>query len=169
MSKDQNTEYVSDLTKNKIDDYEEKKEAFETLFGSFQDEHQGALMQIDTAREAMNAALDDAKRGLRDDAVKADYRKIKKIKIGAFSVAKKWSSWYIVEGFVDIMKELGLFDAAVDESVIKIETKVDGKLAPEFLRKNGVESKFRVVEDGKELTPAVTCPKPTAAFGAALK
>lgn len=169
MSKDQNTEYVSDLTKNKIADYEEKSRTFKTLFGYFQDEHQAALMQVDDAREAMNAALDDAKRGLRDDAVKADYRKIKKIKIGAFSVAKKWSSWYIVEGFVDIMKELGLFDAAVDEGVINVETKVDGKLAPEFLRKNGVEPKFKIVEDGKELTPAVTCPKPTAAFGAALK
>lgn len=166
---DQNTEFVSDLTKNKIDDFSEKETYFQKLFADFQDEHQDALMQIDTAREAMNAALDDAKRGLREDATKADYRQVKKIKIGRFSVAKKWSSWYIVEGFVDIIKELNLFDAAVDEGVIKIETKVDGKLAPEFLRKNSVESKFKMVEDGKELTPAVTCPKPTAAFGAALK
>ena len=166
---DINPEFVSEETRAKIAEYEQKQADFSALYNQFQDVHQQQLMQLDNSREALNVALDDAKRGIRDDATRADYRKIKKIRFGSFSVAKKWSSWYIVEGFIDIIKDLNLFDAAVDEGVIKIETKIDGKLAPEFLRKNSVEANFKVVEDGKELTPAVTCPKPIAAFGGVLK
>lgn len=166
---DINPEYVSDETKAKIAEFTARQAQYQELYNRFQDENQEALMQLDNAREELNAVLDDAKRGIRDDATRADYRQIKKLRVGNFSVAKKWSSWYIVEGFIDIIKDLNLFDAAVDEGVIKIETKIDGKLAPEFLRKNSVESNFKIVEDGKELTPAVTCPKPVAAFGGVLK
>lgn len=166
---DINTEFVSEETKGKVDKFEEEREAYQLLYGSFHNDHQDELMRLDNAREAMNAALDEAKRAMRDDAAKAPYAKIKKIKYGNFSVAKKWSGWYIVEGFVEIMKDLNLFDAAVDEGVIQVETKVDGKKAGEFLRKNSVEANFKIVEDGKEQTPAVTCPKPTAPFGGDLK
>jgi len=165
MSQDINAEYVSAETRAQIDLFTTEQANYQALYSQFQDDNQSALMQLDNAREAMNAALDGAKRGMRDDAKKADYRQIKKIRLGAFSVVKKWTGWYIVEGFVDIMKDLNLFDAAVDEGVIQVETTVDAKKAGEFLRKNSVEANFKIVEDGKEQTPAVTCPKPVAAFG----
>lgn len=166
---DINIECVSDCTKKLIADYEARAEEFQLIFKEFQERHQQELMNIDNVREELNVVLEDAKKSLREDAKLADYRKIQRIKVGLFSVAKKWSSWYIVEGFVEIIKELGLFDAAVDEGIINIETKVNGKLAVEFARKNGIEDELRPVQDGKELTPAVTCPKPVAAFGAALQ
>lgn len=167
--KNLNAEFLSDLTKNLIDDYFLKVGTYKKLEASFQDEHQAALMQLDNAREESNAAVSAAKKAMAADAKTVPYSKAKKIIYNGFAVIKKWSGWFIVEGFVEIMKELGLFDAAVDEGVINVETRVDGKLAPEFLRKNSIADKFRSVEDGKELSPAVTCPKPIAAFGEALK
>ena len=122
-------------------------------------------MSLDNAREEMNAALDEAKRALRTDAVDADYRKIKVIKTGPFTVNKKWSGFYIVEMFTELAKGCGVYDAAVDEGVIQVSTTVSTKKAEEFLRKKSLDQKFKACVDGKELTPAVSGPKPIAAFG----
>lgn len=168
MSDSINADVLSDLTKARVLEFEAKKSHYDAIFQQFQDAHQAELMQLDNAREEVNASLDVAKRAMRDDAVEADYRRIKRIKFGSFSVVKKWTSFYIVEMFVDLLRERGIFDAAVDEGVINVTTHIKATLATEFLRKNSLENEFKVCMDGKEQTPAVTCPKPIAGFGGVL-
>ena len=159
------TQAVTEDTKTAVRTFEAADAAYQSLFDTFQDEYQSALIQLDTAREERNAALDIAKKALRADAQAADYRSVKELRYGPFKVQKKWSGWYIVEMFVDLITQEGLYDAAVDSGVIRIKTEVDGNLAAEFLRSNSVEDKFKPCIDGKELTPAVTGPKPVVAFG----
>lgn len=165
MSKSLNEDVLSELTKAYVSDFEKKKKKYDALFAEFQEKHQDELLELDAAREEMNAALDDARRALREDAKQADYRRVKRINFGGFRIQKKWSSHYIVEMFVELIKDHKLFDAAVDEGVISVKTEIDGDQAREFLRKNSLEEQFKVCIDGKELTPAISGPKPVAAFG----
>jgi len=164
-----NDEFLSDDTKKLVALFEQKEAIFQAKLNYFFDAYGDDLTALDNSREEMNAALDDARRELRADAERAPYTKVKTIKFGGFSIAKKWSSWFIVDMFVSLVRNCGMYDSAVAEGVIQEKTEVNGKLAEEWLRKNSLTQQFRQAEDGKELTPAISGPKAIAPFGSPKK
>jgi len=167
MSENMNDNVLSDDTKAKVSNFEASRDKFNKLVTEFFDNHGDELQAMDAAREEMNASLDEARRALRDDAENIPISKVKFIRCGDFEVQKKWSSWYIVEMFVSMAKNCGMYDSALAEGVIEEKTEVNGKLAETWLKKNSLEKKFASSLDGKELTPAVKGPKPVVAFGSA--
>lgn len=164
-----NDEHLSEDTKKLVELFQAKQSVYQSQLNIFFDRHNDLLQSLDNSREDMNAALDDARRGLRADAERAPYTKVKKIQFNGFKIQKKWTSWYIVEMFVSLVKNNGLYDAAIAAGAIVEKTEVDGKRAEEWLRQNSLTDQFRQCEDGKELTPSITGPKQVAAFGSAQK
>lgn len=171
MSKNQNEELLSPETLAKLKVYEEYNEKLQDIMAAFFDNNANEVEQIESARECRNEVLDDLKQSLRADALRMDItdEKQRRVVINGFKIQKKWSSWYVVEQFVAIAQAAGMYDSAVAEGVIKVITQVDGKLAPEWLRKNSLEGQFEAAEDGKELTPSISGPKDVMPLGAEIK
>jgi hypothetical protein len=165
MNEGKNDELLSDTAKQKVAKFNEFKAQWDGLFQDFCDKHSSELQFLDNVREEMNTALDEAKRALREEAEKIPYNKVQKIYHGGFNIQKKWSEWYIVEMFLEMARNSGLYDAALAEGVIIEKTEINGKLAEPWLKKNSVHDTFQAALDGKELTPAITGPKPVLPFG----
>lgn len=166
MSKFQCSQEVQD----KVTDFEMSDKAFKAAWDSFEQSVRAQLEYLDKLREVRNEKLDVAVRLLRAEAVEADITKVKLIKQGPFSVQKKWSEFYAPEKFVGILKDKGLYDQAVAAKVI--EERIEVAKFPEaksFLEAHGVLKEFEECEDGLELTPAVSGPKPIPPFAAEVK
>jgi hypothetical protein len=160
----------SQETQDKVVIFEAADRVYKDAWEQFEKEMELRLITLDRLRENRNAKLDDAKRALRTEAVEADITQIKLIKAGPFSVQKKWSQFYLPERTVAILKAKGLYDAAISAKVVaeKIELAKYEEFK-QFLDKAGVVKDFEECEDGQELTPAVSGPKPIPPFGAEQK
>jgi len=169
MPEGKNDKFLSDETKDKVRRFNELQSQWQELFQDFCDKHGNEMQFLDNVREEMNTALDEAKRAVRADAENTPYSKAKSIVFEGFLAQKKWSSWYIVEMFIELARNSGLYDSALAEGVIVEKTEVNGKLAEAWLKKNSVFDTFQAALDGKELTPAVKCPKPILPFGSPAK
>lgn len=162
-----NDNVLAPETKAKVRLFNDAKDKFNGLVADFFAAHPDELQQMDEAREEMNAALDEARRALRDDAENVPISRVKFIRHEDFEVQKKWSNWYIVDMFVAVAKGCGMYDTAIAAGVITENTVVDGKKAEAWLKANSLQKKFAASLDGKELTPAISGPKPVMAFGSA--
>ena len=164
------TYQVSKETQDKNAIFEQAEAAFKASLEAFERTHELELIALDKLREDRNAKLDEVKRALRAEAVDADITEVKFIKIGKFSVQKKWTHYYSPEKFVALLKDKGLYDSALSAKIVaeKIEV-AKFEQAEAFLKTEGVAKDFEECEDGQELTPAITGPKPVPAFGAEQK
>jgi hypothetical protein len=167
--KDFNAHVLSDDTKNKLATYHKSNAELQDALQDFFDNNSDELAVIDRLREDRNEALDTFKKALRAEAGEQDITEIQAIVVDEFKVQKKWSSWYVVEQFVELAQGCGMYDSAVAEGVIQEKTEVNGKLAEEWLRKNSLTEQFELSLDGKELTPAVTGPKEMPPLGSEKK
>ena len=162
-----NDNVLAEDTKAKVRLFSDSKTKFNGLIADFFENHADELQALDETREEMNAALDEAKRALREDAENVPISRVKFIRYDNFEVQKKWSEWYIVDMFVAVAKGCGMYDQAVADGIIEVNTVVNGKKAQAWLKKNALAKKFAASLDGKELTPAITGPKPAVPFGSA--
>jgi hypothetical protein len=166
-TKELNAELLTDETKTLVDSFTEIDKEYKDKLSQFYSDHSSELEKLEHLRMQRNKALDDAKQSLRSDAASHSYDDAKaRIKFGPFIVQKKWTSWYVTEMFVGLVKSMGLYKSAVEHGVIEVKTEINSKQAEEWLRKNSLTKKFEACEDGKELTPAITGPKPVVAMGA---
>lgn len=157
-------------TEAKVDAFNNADQTYKTAWEQFEQQHEQHLAYLDKLREERNAKLDDAKRALRDEAARLNIALVKFVKAGPFNVQKKWSPFYMPEKTVAILKDKGLYDTALAAKVVaeRIElAKFDEFKA--FLDKHGIASDFEECEDGQELTPAVSGPKPVPPFGSEAK
>jgi hypothetical protein len=157
-------------TQDKVTLFEQSDSAFKAAWGALEQKISAELQYLDSLREDRNAKLDEAKRAIRTESVEADITENKSLRIGTFSVQKKWSNFYTPEKFVALLKDKGLYDGALSAKIVaeKIEiAKFD--VAKQFLENEGVLTDFEECEDGQELTPAVSGPKPIPPLGAELK
>lgn len=157
-------------TQDKINLYNQADQDFKAAWAVFEQKMAVELQHLDQLREDRNVKLDEAKRAARTEAAEVSISDAKSIAFGGFSVMKKWSDFYIPEKLVALLKDKGLYDAALAAKAVaeKIEVaKFDEVKA--FLQKEGVDKDFEECEDGIELTPAVTGPKPIPALGAEYK
>lgn len=152
-----------------ISQFQTSDQIFKEAWANFETKHQKELEMLEALREQRNVDLDEAKRVLREESFNADITQVKFIEIGPFKVQKKESKWFIVEKFKSLLEDMGKYDAALSEGVIAEKIEVDYKTALAWLEKNSLTEKFLSCEDGKELTPAVSGPKPIPSFGAELK
>jgi predicted AlkP superfamily phosphohydrolase/phosphomutase len=163
------TPTVSAETKTKVDAFDTADSTYQTAWDAFEEKYQAELDELDKLREDRNAKLDVAKRALRDEASEMDISVVKFIKMGAFSVQKKFSKWYS-EKAIGFLKEKNLWDSALTAKVVEEKvTFAEFEKVQDFLTREGVLKEFEECEDGKELTPAVTAPYPVPAFGAQAK
>lgn len=160
---------VSQETKDKIEKFEQADQAYRTRFEEFLERHAEELLQLDRAREERNTLLTDATEALRSDAQDADIAEVRTLKYGSFAASKKWSSYYLVDSFVQIAKDAGLYDTMLEVGVLREVTEINTKLAEHWLASENLASKFKPAEDGKELTPAITGPKKVPPFGSQVK
>lgn len=160
-----NDKFLSNITKDQVQKFEEADRKFKEKFEEFWDTHADELEKLDELREERNKCLNDARNNLREDAKHVPYQDCKKIHFHEFLVQKKWKSWFITDMFISICKNMNLYDSALAEGVIKVKTEVDTKLADEWIRKNSLEKALKPSEDGKELTPAIYGPKQVTEFG----
>ena len=160
----------SDEVKAKVTAFETADATYKTAWEQFEQAAQAQLDYLDKLREDRNAKLDDAKRGLRAEALEADITDIKSIKVGPLTAQKKWTSFYNPEKLVAGLRAKGLYDTAIAAKVVmeKIETAKFDEVK-NFLKNEGIEKDFEDCEDGQEMTPAVSGPKPIPAFGAEQK
>ena len=161
---------VSQETQDKVAAFEQSDANFKNAWAVFEQRLEQELALLDKVREDRNAKLDEARRALRAEAQELSITHCKVVKAGPFSVLKKWSSFYIPEKFVAMLKDRGLYDAAVSAKVVAEKIEV-GKFeaVKAFLTNEGVAQDFEECEDGCELTPAVSGPKPIPPFGSELK
>jgi hypothetical protein len=166
MSKFQFSKDVQD----KVTLFEQSDSAFKAAWGTFEQKMAVELQYLDGLREDRNAKLDEARRAIRADATEADITENKSLRIGTFSVLKKWSSSYTPEKLVPLLKDKGLYDGALTAKIVaeKIEI-AKFEVVKQFLDNEGVLKDFDECEDGYELTPAVSGPKPIPPLGAELK
>lgn len=160
----------SDKVKEKVGIFGQSDAAFKAAWDSFEQRHATELAQLEKLREERNAKLDDARRALREEAVEADITRVKEIRIGPFVVNKKWHAFYIPEKLAAKLESRDLYDTATSKNVVaeKIEiAKYD--VVKQFLQDLGLVKEFEDCEDGQELTPAITGPKPISPFGAEYK
>lgn len=161
---------ISSETQQKIDSFEQSDAAYKAAWDQFERAHFQELEALDRMREDRNNKLDDAVRTLRTESAEADITQVKLVKAGPFSVQKRFSQFYAPEKTVSMLKDKGLYDSALRNRVVaeKIELeKYDTVYA--FLEREGVAKDFEECEDGQELTPAVSGPKPVPPFGSEIK
>ncbi|MDD1710160.1 MAG: hypothetical protein LUQ37_04530 [Methanoregulaceae archaeon] len=156
---------VSKETQDKIASFELADSTFRKAWDDFEQQAKQFLDYLDKLREDRNVKLDEAVRSLRTEADAQPITSVKTIKAGPFSVQKKQSMFFIPERFLAILKEKGLYDKARDEGAVVEVTEVPYSKAKQFVHDQGVEDSFAAAEDGKELTPAVSGPKPIPPFG----
>ena len=164
-----NDHLITEDTKKKLEVYLERHAALTEEMGAFFEANSDELTIIDSKREDRNEGLDDIKKALRAEVAALDISEVTKVVIGPFTIQKKYTSGYLVEHFVELAQSCGMYDSAVAEGVIQEITQVNGKLAAEWIRKNGLETQFLPAEDGKELTPAVSGPKEMPPLGSEKK
>ncbi len=157
---------VSEKTKTSIDEFSKSDDEFKKRLAAFEEAHTTELEQIDQLREDRNAKLDVAVRDLRTEAQTVPYTLTRSLAHGPFSVAKKWSSFYIPERFLAIADELGVTTKLKEAMLIKIVPVVEKMdMVKKWLEENKLVEHFVEAEDGGELTPAVSGPKPIPGFG----
>lgn len=164
-----NDHLITEATKQKLEVYLERHAVLTAEMGEFFENNADELTIIDSRREDRNEGLDDIKKALRAEVAELDISEVTKVVIGPFTIQKKWTGSFHVEHFVELAQACGMYDSAVAEGVIQEVTQVNGKLAGEWLRKNGLEKQFLPAEDGKELTPAVSGPKEMPPLGSEKK
>ncbi len=160
----------SDETEQKVAEFQQADDRWRLAWNDFEARHQQELEKLEAIREERNSRLDAARHALRADAQEADIDDIKLIKIGPFSAQKKWSKFYIPEKLVAQLKSNGLYDTALSQKIVaeRIEiAKYDQVTA--FLQGLGLEKDYEGCEDGCELTPAISGPKPAAPLGGEMK
>ena len=161
---------LSDDTNNAITEFVVADKAYKDAVKAFYENHEQELEQIDKLRDERNRHLDSSKRGLRADAAMVDITKTKIIKVNPFKVQKKWSPHYITEMFVELAKNQGIYDEALEAGVLVINTIIPNfARAKEWVQTKNADEVFKQAEDGVELTPAVTGPKEVPPLGAELK
>lgn len=155
---------------DKVSAFEQADAAFKAAWEQFEHQHAAELEYLDKLREDRNSKLDEARRILRAEAQEADITRVRFVKQGPFNVQKKWSDFYSPEKFIMRLRELGLYDTALSTKIIQ-ETYNFAKfdVIKNFLKMEGKEKEFEDCEDGIELTPAVSGPKPISPFGAEVK
>lgn len=153
--------------KSRIDAFTQADSAFRSAWQLFEQQHAAELDYLDRLREERNAKLDEARRILREEAMEADITQVKYISAGPFTVQKKWHGFYIVEKLMAKLEARNLLDTAFAERILvkKVEA---GKYdeVHDFLQVQGIDGAFEDCEDGEEMTPAVSGPKPIGPFGA---
>lgn len=156
------------ILKNKL--FEEADQAYKQAWEEFETQNQTYLDRLDKLREDRNVKLDEVRRILRAEAEALDITKNKSFKEGKFSVVKKWSSFYQPQKLVAGLKDRGLYDSALAAKIVA-EQIVVAKFeeVQNFLEKHNILRDFEDCEDGEELTPAVTGPKPVQVFGSETK
>lgn len=151
---------------DKIDDFEKSDITFKSAWSVLEQKMAQELEYLDGLREERNEKLDLAKRALRAEALEASIKDVKFVKIGPFSVQKKWSSFYVPEKLVALLKDKGLYDSAISAKIIAEKIEVEKfDVVKQYLKVEGIEADFEDCEDGMEMTPAVTGPKPIPPFG----
>jgi len=157
-------------TQDKVTLFEQSASAFKIAWEALEQKISSELQYLDGLREDRNARLDEAKRAIRTEAAEADITGAKFLRIGTFSVQKKWSSFYTPEKFVALLKDKGLYDNAITAKIVAEKTEIAKfDVAKQFLENEGVLTDFEECEDGQELTPAVSGPKPIPPLGVELK
>lgn len=153
-------------TQQKVTEFEEADEKWKAAWSAFETQHQAEIDRLEAVREERNSKLDAARHALRADAEGVDISEVKAFRAGLFSVQKKWSSFYIPEKLVANLKDHGLYDSALAHGIVaeKIEVAKYEQVRG-FLTNEGLVKEFESCEDGCELTPAISGPKPAAPLG----
>lgn len=161
---------LSPDTNDALAEFKKADEKFQKALTDFYSDHEKEIEYLEKLRETRNKFLDATKRGMREDARAVDITETKTIKAAPFTVQKKWSPRYIPEMFVEFCKNQGIYDEAVEGGIIKIVTTVPNfKSAKSWVQSKEADDLFQQAEDGLELTPSVTGPKPVPPIGAELK
>jgi hypothetical protein len=154
----------------KVNGFELADRAFKTAWEKFEQEHFSDLQFLDKLREERNAKLDSARRALRSEAEEVDITQVKYLRTGMFSVAKKWHKFYIPEKLVARLEAKDLLDTAFKEKIVAQKIEVEKfETVQAFLERHRIKKDCEDCEDGQELTPAVSGPKPIPAFGTEAK
>ncbi len=156
-------------TQDRVVEFENADQVYKVAVEEFETRHQQELEQLEQLREERNSRLDVARHALRQDADEASIDEVKFFRVGPFSIQKKWTSFYNPEKLAAQLKDTGLYDLAIAHGVV-IERVEVGKFeqVKSFLERQNdkdLRRKFESCEDGHELTPAITGPKPAVGFG----
>lgn len=162
------THKLSEETTKAIQDYEALDRQFKDAWSVFEQAHRTELEHLDQLREARNAALDQAQRALRSEAQDPSCT-VRSISAGPFQVVKKKTEFYDADMFIARLHERELYDAAITEKAVIERIEIDYKEARNFLKGRSLLDDFEDCEDGAEMTPAVSGPKPVPGFGAETK
>ena len=152
-------------TQDKITKFELADATFRKSWDDFEQQAKQFLDYLDKLREERNVRLDEAVRALRTEAEGLEIIDVKSIKAGPFFVQKKQSPSYLPWRFIEILREKNLYNRAKDEGAIVEVTEIPYAKAKDFVNRLKLESSFAEAEDSKELTPAVSGPKPIPPFG----
>jgi hypothetical protein len=163
------SQFSADAQK-KVSDFEIADDKYKTAWEAFETQNATMLAALDKLREDRNNKLDEATRALRTEAEALDISAVKRLTIGRFIVQKRWSDFYIADKLVPMLKDRQVYDHAINAKIVaeKVEVAKYNEIKT-FLKAHGLEKDFEVCEDGEELTPAVTAPKPIPTFGAESK
>ena len=153
-------------TAKKIDAFVQADAALKVMLTQFEQRYANELERLEKLREERNAKLDEAKRSLRDDAQEADITKVKNIKAGPFIATKKWQSFYVTDKLVAKLEDCGLLDTALSERIVAKKIEIEKfDVVHQFLERHGLLKDFEDCEDGREMSAAITGPKPITPFG----
>jgi hypothetical protein len=156
-------------TQAMVVEFENADQAWKAAMLEFETAHRAELEQLEKLREERNSRLDEARHYIRRDAEEAPIDEVKGFKVGPFTVQKKWSAFYNAEKLVAQLKDGGLYDVALSHGVVCERVEVGRfdqiKAFLENQRDKDLIRKFEGCEDGKEMTPAISGPKPAVGFG----
>lgn len=161
---------VTDDAKQKVATFEQSDSAYKAAVDAFEAAHATELATIEKLREARNGALDDAVRVLRTEAAEANIAVVKRFTIGPFTLQKRWSDFFVPDKLVPMLKDRKLYEHALNAKIVAEKVEI-AKFAEVkgFLKAHNIETDFEICEDGQELTPAVSGPKPVLGFGVEAK
>lgn len=160
----------SNETQACIDGFEAADQIYKQALEAFEARVQTELDHLEKLREDRNEKLSTARRLLRVEAEALDITQVKTFKVGRFTVQKKWSSYFIPEKLWTMLYDRGLLDDAIAQKIIS--TQIVTAKFPEvkaFLEKTGRAKEFEVCEDGAEISPAITSPRPLSGLGEEVK
>jgi hypothetical protein len=158
---------VSQETQKALDDFTAADAAFSERWSLFEQEHAREMEELDRLREARNAALDTATRAVRTEADLNS--KSKSFSVSGFTAQKKESKFFNPDMFIARLHERDLYDKAKTAGAIVESVEVKYAEAKAFLDREHVASDFEDCEDAKDLTTAISGPKPVGAFGSQMK
>lgn len=154
---------------DKIADFDKLDAQYKQAWVDFEHAHVEEIRELEALREERNAKLDELRREIRKEAERISESRIT-IKIGSFTLQKKWSDFYSSDRLVSKLKDVGLYDTALQAGIVKQSIEI-AKFdeVNNFLRSYGFDKEFEDCEDGEEVGSTITGPKPIPALGVELK